>query len=83
MNTTEVIVTEICGTALLLGAGGLAVIRQALKDGWVTGGVSLRLVEPRKRHPQPDVPESTAAALGGTGLPAAVAAPLKDGRRVA
>lgn len=83
MNTAEVVVTEICGTALLLGAGGLAVARQALKDGWVAGGISLRIVSPGKRwETRREATTSSGTAAGEGGSPAAVPAPL-DGRRVA
>ena len=76
MNTAEVIATETCATALLLGGAGLAVARQALRDGWVKASVSLGTVAPSVRlFPKARERKPTdSAAVADDRAPAAAAA---------
>ena len=82
MNTAEVIATEAAGTALILAGAGLAVLRQALRDGWVKVTVSLGTVAPstrlfpRARERRP----TDSAAAADDHAPAAAAEPTLNRR---
>lgn len=81
MNTPEVITTEVCVTAITLGAGAYLLVRRtakealmtwhmALKEGWVRGSANFGFVAPGKRfEPTP----KTSAAVAADHAPATAA----------